>query len=489
MTTADASSRERGGFVTSRYNFAVPTVETAVVFNALHGSAVRLGGARALAEALAEPGVLVGEEDLPPALFLELVRSRVLVSADTDELAIVAERFHRARADAAIVVTVTTTMDCNLGCYYCYEDRSGAALDGANGDVDALVALVSDTLARSGKRSLHVDWYGGEPLLNLAFLEEASLRLQALCAERGTTYRASIISNGTVWPEDVGGFVARHRIGHAQVTFDGLRANHDRRRHYRREHRTGDDRPSSFDRIVELLDRLPDHCRVDLRCNVDGGNADDFVELVRFARERGWFDRRYPVAIQPARLMKFSDHSSFMRDVALDLPAFEAVRQRIEAAAPAHVEVQNTCAPDGFPVPRTSVCAALARDSVVVGAEGALYRCGLQVGEASRQVGKLPRRRHLPVVEAAGDHAFWASFDPTRQPRCHACSFLPICWSGCPKNHLEGDTAAILEQGAYWRANLARLVATGLGLTLDGEVTYESAQQFPDGEPAPYANA
>src|ERR1700712_3665967 len=120
MTAADASSPARGGFVTSRYNFAVPTVETAVVFNALHGSAVRLGGARALAAALgapgaraeawAEPGVLVGEDDLPPALFLELVQSRVLVSDDTDELAIVAERFHRARTDAAIVVTVTTTM-------------------------------------------------------------------------------------------------------------------------------------------------------------------------------------------------------------------------------------------------------------------------------------------------------------------------------------------------------------------------------------------
>jgi uncharacterized protein len=489
MTTADASSPERGGFVTSRYNFAVPTVETAVVFNALHGSAVRLGGARALAEALAEPGVLVGEEDLPPALFLELVANRVLIPADTDELALVAERFHRARAEAPIVVTVTTTMDCNLGCYYCYEDRSGAALASANGDLDALVALVEATLARSGKRSLHIDWYGGEPLLNLSFLDEASKRLQALCAERGTSYHASLISNGTEWPEDVGDFVTRNRIRLVQVTFDGLRTNHDRRRHYRREYRTGDERPSSFDRIVELLDRLPDHTRVDVRCNVDSGNANDFVELIRFARERGWFDRRYPVAIQPARLMKFSDHSSFMRDVALDLPAFEAVRQRIEAAVPKHVEVQNTCAPDGFPVPRTTVCAALARDSVVVGAEGGLYRCGLQVGEAARQVGKLPRRRHLPVVEATADHAFWASFDPTRQPRCQHCSFLPICWSGCPKNHLEGDTTAILEQGTYWRANLARLVATGLGLTLDGEVTYAHEQQFPDGEPAPYANA
>ncbi len=40
MTAAGSSTPERAVLVTSRYNFAVPTVETAVVYNALHGSAV-----------------------------------------------------------------------------------------------------------------------------------------------------------------------------------------------------------------------------------------------------------------------------------------------------------------------------------------------------------------------------------------------------------------------------------------------------------------
>jgi uncharacterized protein len=485
MTATGSSSPV---LVTSRYNFAVPTVETALVYNALHGSAVQLGDAHALAEALAEPGVEVGEDDLPPELLLTLVENKVLVPAGSDELAIIAERYQRTRDAPPPVVTITTTMDCNLGCYYCFEERSGDKLGGQ--DLDSIVEMARRTLVKSGKRHLHVAWYGGEPLLNMEFLEACSLRLQAMCAELGASYKASIVSNGTEWPDDVGGFVARHKINQSQITFDGMKENHDKRRHYRREHRKEGEAPSSFDKIVALIDQLPDHTPVDIRFNVDAGNAGDFIELIRFARERGWFGKKFRVAVQPARLMKYSDKSTYMRKVELEPGEFEAVRRRIEAATPAHVEVHNSYAPQGYPEPRNGVCAALARDSVVVGAEGALYRCGQQVGEAARQVGHLSPRRSLPVLrEDRADAGFWDKFDPTTMPRCQTCSFLPVCWSGCPKVHLERDAQAIREQGQYWRENLARLVATGLGLTLAREVVYDHDKQFPDGEPDTYLRA
>ena len=76
-------------------------------------------------------------------------------------------------------------MDCNLGCYYCYESRSADAL--TSQDVDDLVAIAQDRLQRQGKRTLHIDWYGGEPLMNLPFLEEASLALQSLCRRENVT--------------------------------------------------------------------------------------------------------------------------------------------------------------------------------------------------------------------------------------------------------------------------------------------------------------
>ncbi|MFF2619185.1 hypothetical protein [Kitasatospora sp. NPDC058046] len=49
----------------------------------------------------------------------------------------------------------------------------------------------------------------------------------------------------------------------------------------------------------------------------------------------------------------------------------------------------------GFPHPKTSVCGALAEGSAVVGADGLEYRCGLQVGEQHRAVGRL---RALPTA-------------------------------------------------------------------------------------------
>src|SRR5262249_25544324 len=157
---------------------------------------------------------------------------------------------------APVALVVTTTMDCNLGCYYCYESRSTDALEVS--DVDQLVAIARDRLGRQGKRSLHVDWYGGEPMMKPEVLDPASLPLQAFCASEGISYHASAISNGTHWPDDVGSFVTRHRIRQVQISFDGLKANHDRRRRYRAGHRPSPD-ASSFDRAADLVGRLLQH--------------------------------------------------------------------------------------------------------------------------------------------------------------------------------------------------------------------------------------
>jgi uncharacterized protein len=176
-----------------------------------------------------------------------------------------------------------------------------------------------------------------------------------------------------------------------------------------------------------------------------------------------------------------------MRPVELPLVEFDAVRAVVREAVCGEVDVEESEVPDGFPFPRTSVCAALAQDSVVVGADRRLYRCGLQVGETSRSVGALPvaelTGRSLPVIGSdSSDESFWREFDPTSQPNCSRCSFLPVCWSGCPKKHLENDQHAIAEQGAYWRFNLPRLVASGVGAQLSDGTAFGFADQFRDGQ-------
>ena len=157
------SSKTAAAYQTSRYNFFVPTIEATLLYNSLYGSVVSLGSAQAskLARALARPGVAVFEDDLPPELFLQLTEEHFVVPPGTDELAVIKERFRKARNDAPAVLTITTTMDCNLGCYYCFESRTYDALTVQ--DADGLVTVAAERLRRRSKRSLHVDWYGGEP--------------------------------------------------------------------------------------------------------------------------------------------------------------------------------------------------------------------------------------------------------------------------------------------------------------------------------------
>lgn len=447
----------------SMFNFSVRDRNGRVaLFNTASGALMRLEGEQAasLGELMESPQSRIADH-LPDETRKEFFRSGFLVRFDADEVGAIRERFWTARGGTPAVLTITTTMDCNLGCYYCYEERSQAALE-TDAIVDIL-ALVDQTVIARGRKSLHVDWYGGEPLLNFEFLAEASRLLQEHCRAHGVTYHASVISNGTLWPDDPTAFVRAHAIRQVQISFDGMRTHHDKRRRTRKGFRYSGNRNiiSSFDEAVALVDALVGTVRVDLRFNIDRRNIGDLMPFLDFAEKRCWFSGPRPVVFQPARLSAYSSASAFMRAFELTLAEFDAERTKVRARLDGIGQIEESEAPDGYPHPRTSVCAALSDASTVIGADKALYRCGLQVGEAGRMVGLLS-----PPEEALNpmpDQSFWAGFDPTQLPTCGRCSFLPVCWGGCPKKHLERDMQAIGEQGRYWRANLPRLIANAAG--------------------------
>jgi uncharacterized protein len=461
------TSRPR--YRSSRYNFCVPIGEDSVLYNACSGASVRVAGsdARDLARLLCGPPRSISAAAIPRTLSATLRRGGFLVEQTFDELGAIRERYREARGRTPMVLTLTTTQDCNLGCYYCYEERSRDALDESN--VSEVVGWTRERLAASGKDSLHVDWYGGEPLLNIDFIEAASVALQALCEETGVSYSASVISNGTCWPDDVAGFIRRHRIRQAQISFDGLKANHDKRRRYRRG-RAPDPTASSFEQAVAVVDKMLDVVRVDLRFNADHGNQGDLEGFIDFCRDRGWFDRPFPCIFQLARISDFSERAAFLSRTKLPEEEFEGLRERARHMVPHEAMLDETTTRSLYPLPRTSVCAALAEDSIVVGADGNQYRCGLQVGEKNRPV----------AIRGAGgqmtpgrDADWWTEFDPTVQPNCSRCSFLPICWGGCPKKHLEGDSHSLHEQSLYWRKALPQKIAWQFGVALE-----ESAFSF-----------
>lgn len=446
-----------------------------MLYNACSGASIRIAGndAADLARLLCGPPRGIPVRAIPRTLAATLRRGGFLIEQSCDELGMIRERYRSARGRTPMVLTLTTTQDCNLGCYYCYEARSRDALD--ERDVPAIVGWTRERLAASGKDSLHVDWYGGEPLLNIDFIDVASMALQALCEEIGVSYSASVISNGTCWPDDVAGFVRRHRIRQAQISFDGLKTNHDKRRRYRRG-RAPDPATSSFGQAVAVVDGLLDVVRVDLRFNADHGNQADLEGFIGFCKDRGWFDRPFPCIFQLARISDFSERAGFLSRTKLPEEEFERLRERVRLLVPDEATLDETTTRSLYPLPRTSVCAALADDSIVVGADGHHYRCGLQVGEKSRPVAL---RGSDDKMTPGRDADWWTAFDPTLQPNCSRCSFLPICWGGCPKKHLEGDSHSLHEQSLYWRKALPQKIAWQFGVALEESTfSFTEADQF-----------
>ena len=279
-----------------------------------------------------------------------------------------------------------------------------------------------------------------------------------------------------MWPENLQEFISRHKIRQVQISFDGLKESHNRKRRFRKEYLNGEN--NSFDIIIALVDKLLDFVQVDIRLNINWKNKDETEEFINFIIDRGWFSKKYPAVFQPARIASYTERSAFLKDKQLSLPEFDRVRMNVSQKLNLIAKVEESEVPDGYPFPKNYVCAALSKDSFVVGADKLIYRCGLQVGEKNRAVGSIEYNENNLTFS---DASWWEDFDPTLLSSCSKCSFLPVCMGGCPKKHLDNDQKALDEQSLYWRINLATKVLNYTGHKSKEKIILDVADQFRKG--------
>ena len=458
----------------SRYNFCIPAGDGKILYNSKTGGTVFLSDQDSLdlLPFLTGKKYFCAAEDFEPSFLLSFIKNGFLVEEQRTELSEISEKYWEARGETPVVYTITTTMDCNLGCYYCFESRSKESLK--SDDIPTIIAHVSNTFKESRKKSLHVDWFGGEPLLNFEFLKEASFALQNFCQNNTINYHASVVSNGTLWPSDVGKFITEHKIRQVQISFDGMKEKHDKIRRYRKQFDSGF---SSFTQAVELVDQLLDHTRVDLRFNIGLTSENDLDNFMDFIIEKEWFKKRYPFVFQPARVSAYTERSSFFKEKQYEIEEFDRVRENVKQRLSKLLQVDESEVPYGFPFPKNYVCAALARNSHVIGADKSLHRCTLELGEKNLAVGHLNKSSTL--LEA--NKNWWDQFDPCKLPSCSKCSFLPICFGGCAKKHFDQDQSFLDEQSIYWRNNLARIISSYIGKKEFNTHVFEEVDQFREG--------
>jgi uncharacterized protein len=427
---------------TSRYTILIPLENgRSLAYNAMSGALALWSAEETTFHERFRGG---GEaEEGERASLAQFERGGYLLPDHLDELAALRRMYEvqRYRQDV-MTLTVAPTMACNFGCDYCFQgqDKPG---DTMSVEVqDAIVGLIEK--AAPGLKSLGIGWYGGEPLLRLHVIEAISDRILEICARRGLSYEAMVVTNGFLLDGAAARSLAARKVKTVQVTLDGVPEHHDARRHLL-------SKKGTFSRIAqnlrEVVDAAPD-LGLSIRVNIDDRNADEIHRLLDLLGELGLGHRNnLKVYFAPVEAMTEGCHE--IQEACLSKSAYG----QLEAELHRHgFELGLTSLP--YPPRFHGTCAAIKPKGFVILPSGDVHKCWDTVSSPDKKVGTIFDIAGLVKSEMAMRWLRWTPFD---NETCRNCKLLPSCAGACAYKFIHADDtrgeAAVLPCPS-WKYNI-----------------------------------
>jgi len=366
-------------------------------------------------------------------------RSGYIVDTGKDELATVKlERSIGRSRNHTLSLTIAPSMDCNMACPYCYENRNAFVM--TEEMQDTLFNFVKSHIDRIATiKNVSVTWYGGEPLMQKDIIYSLSKRFTELCEEREKHYSAGIISNAALLDvETAKRLVEDCKVNNMQITIDGMREMHNSRRILI----SGDD---SFGIIVRNIDACKDIIPITVRVNVDKDNANEMDELVKFfLEEKGWGN-------SPAfYLAPVTDSEGCEMDNSVCLQSEEFAELDIKRIRASYAHNREAIARMFFPRRRPLFCNGEGTLSYVVDPEGYYYNCYQQIGNKSQSTGHISKP--YMVTEEYGK---WVLADIPQ--KCETCEYLPMCMGGCGLYRIPDGGDAVCFRDAFTYKDILKL--------------------------------
>lgn len=362
------------------------------------------------------------EKNYDAQLIADMKSSGCLVEDDVDEL----ERleFYRNLSKYDMTnfgLTIASTLDCNFRCKYCFETHPKGKMNSET--QAALVNFVESRLERA--KNFSVTWYGGEPLLAKEIIWSLSEKFLELCAAKTIDYDAFIVTNASLMEgSDVEQF-RKYKISGAQITIDGVKEIHDKRR------RSVTDE-STFDRLIDRVNLLlNENLSVVVRINIDKENIDRVDELLDILAGR--IDKREELKIDFGQVSPFTDICKSIESDCYNNEQFADIMLPLYEKVLARGFTVNKMA--AYPVPRLNFCCTDYVNSFVVDNRGEIYRCWNHVGNLNASCGNVGNEN----LTLEKNYLTWIQWNPIRHPKCRECIYLPICIGSCPY-HMKTST-------------------------------------------------
>ena len=377
------------------------------------------------------------ESDLMHDGLKELCDGGFFVQAAMDESSYVERILEEERNSSVFSMILLPHENCNFRCIYCYEKFRKNKMQPEI--IAGLKALVEQKAREYN--SIHISWFGGEPLLSIDVICGLSDSFMKSCNRHRVKYTSSMTTNAYLLTPKVFRFLLDRQIKGYQITLDGPEKLHN-------DSRKMVNGKGTYRTILNNLigiSRFKDAFTIKLRINFNEENTalienwleNEIYDL--FAKDQRFFLAFHPIGkwggpnddnlktcrpenISPLRamFMSSSQHLGFSDRL-----------------------VKEYLSPHGH------VCYASRASSIVVGSDGMIYKCSKDFDDSRNHVGKLANDGRLLINKDRWDR--WINLAGIDTSRCHSCAFFPCCQArNCPLSTMdEGHPLCPLTKNEY----------------------------------------
>ena len=326
------------------------------------------------------------------------------------------DRIRLRQSASALHFSFISTYSCNLACPYCCEG-SIKSNDKINQDgIDAILSFIKSEIVSQERdmkvAKLYISLYGGEPMMAKNEITSFCDGAVSMANSLNVPIDFDMPSNMTLLDERTIELIRKFKI-RTQVSIDGAREQHNKRRIYPNGNGTYDVIVSNLKRLVAagLKDLITIRINVD---NETSKNAEKiFVEMLQYS------DDVYFAFLTP---YKGVNDGYAGKCIMSDCHSTMVVQRFNQIMARYGRNVPPTFG-------KKSPCAINCENKYWIDYELNVYKCELLVKMPECRVGYLSLDGVFHPEPALYRQLTLSPFNNTK---CRSCKLLPLCGGGCP---------------------------------------------------------
>ena len=356
-----------------------------------------------------------------------------------DSFAPMAGKLKEKSAGVVKALCLHVAHTCNLNCSYCFASQGKYHGDRALMSFEVGKQALDFLIANSGsRRNLEVDFFGGEPLMNMDVVKQLVAYARSVEKEHGKNFRFTLTTNGMLIDDDVIDF-ANRECANVVLSLDGRKEIHDR---FRVDYAG----QGSWDRIVPKFQKLVEARggkNYYMRGTFTHANP-DFLKDIQVMLDLGFRE----LSMEPVVCAEGDPSALTEEDLPIVMRQYEDLArllvQRRREGRPFtfyHYMIDLSGGPCVYK--RISGCGS-GTEYMAVTPWGDLYPCHQFVGEERFKLGDVRHGVTHPEVQAD-----FAACNVYAREECKTCWARLYCSGGCAANayHATGSVRGVYRTG------------------------------------------